>query len=205
MIARARSPVPPGEAGFTLVELMVSLMIFGMLAAAGVSLLSFSVRAQAASTERLREVSAIQRARSILTADLAQAAPRITRDMDGVRQPAFIGGTGAPGEVALAFVRRGWTNREGSPRASMQKVEYRVVEDRLERRAYPMLDGAAIGPPSVVIADVRGVRLRYRVGADWLDRWESTRPEAMPQVVEAVIDVPRFGEVRQLFLAGTGS
>ena len=28
---------------------------------------------------------------------------------------------------------------------------------------------------------------------------------ALPQVVEAVIDVPRFGEVRQLFLTGTGA
>jgi general secretion pathway protein J len=67
-----------------------------------------------------------------------------------------------------------------------------------------MLDGAQIGPPSVVIAGVSGVRLRYRIGADWIERWDSTRPEAMPQVVEAVIDLPRFGAVRQLFLTGIG-
>lgn len=200
-----RRCVSSGEGGFTLVELMVSLMIFGMLAAAGVGLLQFSVRSQAASGERLDEVAALQRARAILTADLAQAAPRITRDRSGARIVAFAGGTGAEGEPALAFVRRGWSNSEGNPRANLQKVEYRRVGDRLERRAYPMLDGAEIGPSSLVIGGVRSLRLRYRSGADWLDRWDSARPGAMPQVVEAVIDVPRFGTVRQLFLVGPGA
>ena len=191
--------------GFTLVELMISLLIFGMLAAAGVALLGFSVRAQQASSERLDEVAALQRARAILTSDLAQAAPRITRDRDGARSNAFVGGTGADGEVALAFVRRGWSNSEGLPRAGLQKVEYRLIGDRLERRAYPMLDGAEIGPPALVMGHVRSLRLRYRIGADWLERWDSTRPGALPQVVEAVIEVPRFGAVRQLFLSGTGA
>ena len=90
------------------------------------------------------------------------------------------------------------------PRASLQKVEYRLVGDRLERRYYPMLDGAEIGPPAVVVSGVGSLRLRYRLGNDWLDRWETTRPGAMPEAVEVVMQVPRFGEVRQLFLTGTG-
>lgn len=184
---------------------MVSLAIFGMLAAAGVGLLSFSVRAQSASAERLGEVAALERVRAILTADLAQATPRITRDADGNRQVAFIGGSGASNEIALGFVRRGWSNAQDAPRASLQKVEYRLVGDRLERRAYPMLDGAAIGPPAVIVAGVRSLKLRYRVAGDWLDRWDATRPGALPRAVEAVIEVPRFGQVRQLFLTGTGA
>ena len=39
--------------GFTLVEMLVSLLIFAMLAAAGVTLLSFSVRAQDVAETRL--------------------------------------------------------------------------------------------------------------------------------------------------------
>ena len=41
------------EHGFTLVEVMIALMIFGMLAAAGVAILTFSVRAQTATGKRL--------------------------------------------------------------------------------------------------------------------------------------------------------
>lgn len=193
------------EAGFTLVEMMVSLLIFGLLAAAGVGLLGFSVRAQGASAERLGEVAAVERVRALLTADLAQAAPRVTRNDRGDRVPAFAGGTGAPGEPALVFVRRGWSNADGAPRASLQKVEYRLDGDRLERRAYAMLDGAAAGPPAVIASGVKSLRLRYRSGADWHDRWDPTKPDQLPQLVEMTVDVPRFGEVRQLFLAGTGA
>ena len=47
--------------GFTLVEVMVALMIFGMIASAGVGLLAFSVRAQGATVERLDDVGALAR------------------------------------------------------------------------------------------------------------------------------------------------
>jgi general secretion pathway protein J len=64
--AFGRSPSPQAgrikEAGFTLVELMVSLMIFGMLSAAGVALLSFSVRAQEAAESRLGDLAQLRRA-----------------------------------------------------------------------------------------------------------------------------------------------
>ena len=59
--------------GFTLVEVMVALMIFGMIAAAGVAILSFSVRAQATSAARLDDTAALHRTVAALSADLAQA------------------------------------------------------------------------------------------------------------------------------------
>jgi general secretion pathway protein J len=62
--------------GFTLVELLVALTIFAMLAATGVTLLSFSVRTQEAAGERLDRLAEIRRAGALLTSDLAQAAPR---------------------------------------------------------------------------------------------------------------------------------
>ena len=46
--------------------------------------------------------------------------------------------------------------------------------------------------------------LRYRIGAEWRDRWDSKRPGALPRAVEAVIDLEGIGPVRQLFLTGTG-
>lgn len=190
--------------GFTLVELMVALLIFGLLAAAGVSLLGFSVRAQAASQERLDEVANIRRLGAILTADLAQATPRISRNAAGETRIAFFGGTGAEGELALAFTRRGWDNHGAAPRASMQRVEYRLVDDRIERRAFPMLDGAEADPPATIIRGVRSLALRYRTRDEWRERWDPTRPTDLPRAVEAVAEIDGLGRVRQLFLTGTG-
>lgn len=190
--------------GFTLIELMVALLIFGLLAAAGVSLLSFSVKAQAASKERLDEMAGVRRLGAILTADLAQAAPRISRNVAGETRIAFFGGTGAEGELALAFTRRGWDNYGAAPRASLQRVEYRLVDDRIERRSFPMLDGAESGAPATIIRGVRSFALRYRARDEWRERWDPTRATDLPRAVEVVAEIEGLGRVRQLFLAGTG-
>jgi general secretion pathway protein J len=193
------------ELGFTLVELLVSLLIFGMLAAAGVALLSFSVRAQEVAEGRLDDLAALRRAGALLAGDLAQAAPRAFRDEAGAVRPAFDGGTGEGGGAALAFVRRGWENVDDSPRPSLQKVEYRLVGGRLERRSYPLVDGAAPQADAAILDGVRRLRLRYRdkQGA-WRDRWDPTRITELPRAVELVMDVDGAGTTRQLFLAGTG-
>lgn len=195
---------PASQAGFTLVELLISLLIFGLLAAAGVGLLAFSVRAQEASSERLDEVSAIRRVGAILTADLAQATPRLARDMDGARMPAFVGEGGGPGRITLGFVRRGWSNGGDLARASLQRVEYRFVDGRLERQSWPMLDGAEPGKPAIVLRGVTSLAVRYRRKGEWRETWDAQRVEAMPDAVEVVMDLDRIGRVRQLFLTGTG-
>ncbi|HEY1145453.1 MAG TPA: prepilin-type N-terminal cleavage/methylation domain-containing protein, partial [Allosphingosinicella sp.] len=115
-------PLPPLRAGrnegFTLVEMMVALLIFGLISAAGVALLTFSVRAQDMADERLGKLAEVRRAGALLTSDLAQATPRISRDERGAAELAFQGGTGAGGLVSLALVRRGWANYDGAARSS---------------------------------------------------------------------------------------
>ena len=192
------------EHGFTLVELMISLMIFGMLAAAGVGLLGFSVRAQESARERLDEVAAIQRVSAVMTSDLAQATPRLVRDEGGVRQVAFVGEGGAADVVALGFVRRGWSNGGSAARASLQRVEYRLVDDRLERRTWPMLDGAAPMKPATILRGVKAMTVRYRRKGEWRERWDAERAVAIPDAVEMVLDLEGVGLVRQLFVAGPG-
>jgi general secretion pathway protein J len=196
---------PSGQQGFTLVELLVALLIFGMLSAAGVALLSFSVRAQDLADARLDDVAAMRRAGALLTGDLAQAAPRIVRDEAGAVQPAFVGGAGGQGDVALALVRRGWDNPEGVSRPSLQKVEYRLAGNRLERTAYRHLDGADPMAPATVLEGVEAFGLRYRDGeGEWRERWDPTRITDLPRAVEMTVDLEEREPVRQLFLVGAG-
>ncbi|HEX8622739.1 MAG TPA: type II secretion system minor pseudopilin GspJ [Allosphingosinicella sp.] len=198
-------PLPvPGRNGFTLVELLVSLFIFGMLSAAGVALLSFSVRAQEAAEARLGDLADFRRAGALLAGDLAQAAPRLARDSAGNARPAFQGGGGEEGGVVLAFVRRGWENLDDTPRPSLQRVEYRFADGRLERRVYPRLDGAAPLPATTVTEGVRRVRFRYRDGeGNWRERWDPTKATELPRAVELVMDAEGSGTTRQLFQTGT--
>lgn len=183
---------------------MISLLIFGLLAAAGVALLSFSVRAQGATAAKLDDVSALNRLSSILTADLAQATTRQTRGEGGETLPAFAGESGSTGTPLLRFVRGGWSNLDGTPRASEQKVEYGIADNALARVAYPMLDGAKPLPPTAMIDHVRQVLLRYRIKGAWSDRWAGTRQAPLPDALELRVLRDNGVETRQLFLVGTG-
>ena len=181
------------EHGFTLIELLVALMIFAMLAGAGVLLLGNSVSAQAQVKARLDDMAAVQRAGGALSADLGQAVPRITRTEAGTLAPAFWAHDGGEGTPVMQFVRGGWDNLGDMPRPSLQKVEYWVRQGRLERRTYAQLDGAAGDDPAALLNNVESVALRFRdAQGKWREDWTPTQPDLMPRAVEMI--VTRTGE-----------
>ena len=187
------------EHGFTLVEVMVALLIFAMLAAAAVAILSMSVRAQAVTGQKLDAMAAVSRTTAILSADLAQAVARPTRDEGGVQTPAMVAGPDA-----MRLVRAGWSNLDQAQRPSLQKVAYRLNGDALERVAWPLLDGAAPMEPAVLMDHVRELHLRYRFNGAWLDQWQGQPGVALPQAAEMTIVRDDGTIFRQLFLVGTG-
>lgn len=195
--------VRTGERGFTLVEMLIALVIFGMITAAGVTLLTLTVRTRDLADRQLESVGALRRTDALLNADLAQAAPRIRRDGDGRPRPAFTGSDGSEA-LLLAFVRRGW--EDGAIfRSSLQRVEYRLLEGRLERWRYDSVDGEGRPVTMPLLEGVRRVQLRYRDrDGSWRERWDPTDPSRLPAAVELVSDSESQGQVRQLFLVGSG-
>ena len=193
-----------GEAGFTLIEVMVALLIFGMIALAGVAILSFSIRAQAATGAKLDDIGALDRTMSTLGADLAQAQARASRDERGTPRPAFTGEGGSAVAPMLSLVRGGWTNIDAVPRATAQKIVWRLDGHVLVRQAYPMIDGAAPLAPAAMMTRVRGVALRYRYAGAWTGRWTGAVGPPLPQAM--AIDIVRDDGTlfRQLFLVSTG-
>lgn len=189
------------SAGFTLVEMMIALTIFGMLTAAAVTLLSLTARTRETSERRLAELGELRRLGALLTADLAQAAPRSFRDQAGRRRPAFAGAAG-DSAMLMVFVRRGWDAGEGG---ALQRVAYRLRDDRLERLGAARVDGGAAGTAVTLLDRVLALRLRYRdEDGAWRERWDPTDPAELPAAVELVTDSDGHGMVRQLFLVGTG-
>lgn len=186
-----------GAHGFTLIEVMVALLIFSMIAAAGVALLSFSVRAQATTQARLAEVAGLARLSSALSADLAQLVDRPTRDIDGTARAAFVGEADR-----LTFVRGGRVSYDDAPRPELQKVTWRLQGDALVRQGWPMLDGAVPGEPAAMMAGVRRVRWRYRSRGAWSDRFAGSPTDALPQAAEVTVVRADGQAVRALFYIG---
>jgi general secretion pathway protein J len=187
--------------GFTLVEMLVALAIFGLVSAAGVTVMRFTVDNQMIVRAHSDRVAAFQRARAILKADLAQAAARRTRGEDGrPARDSFYGASSDRPGVLLHLARRGWENPDAAPRASVQYVEYRLIDGRLERAARPELDGAKLGRPQVLLERVRSAGVRFLWHGQWIENLPGGPSDPLPQAVSLDITIDDIGAVRQLFV-----
>ncbi|KAK0351411.1 hypothetical protein LTR94_025065 [Friedmanniomyces endolithicus] len=187
--------------GFTLVEVLVALAMFALLAGAGFLLLSQTIDARfiiRAETERTGD---LQRLRALLKADLAQAAPRRTRGPTGRPLPRALMGAQAPGDPVLVLVRNGWSNPDSAPRPSLQRVEYRVIDDRLERSVAPYLDGARAGAPQVLYRGVSDVSVTFIQDGSEASAFLASSDRPLPDAVRIVMTVKGLGRLEQLFLA----
>ncbi|OYX05159.1 MAG: type II secretion system protein GspJ [Caulobacter vibrioides] len=188
--------------GFTLIEMMVALLIFALITAAGVAVMSSTLTNQGAVRVRVERYAELQRMRALVKADLSQAATRRTRGEDGL--PALTAFAGVSpwvvGGPLLAFTRRGYENPDQAPRASMQYVEYALVEGRLERRTRPALDGARLGPAQVVLTDVESIQSAYLFDGVWRPTWRGEATADIPAAVRLNVKLKDLGEIDQLFL-----
>ena len=189
--------------GFTLVEMMVALFIFALIATTGVVLLSVGVRAQATATARLDDTAAVRRMSVLLANDFAQVMPRTTRASDGAVLRAFTGNDGTSNALILGYVRGGWSNLENAPRAGVQRVDVVLESGRLERRGYAALDGNATATAIVLAEGVTAVAMRYRDRkGDWRQRWDEPLIASLPAAVEMTLTRGREPPLTLAFVAG---
>ena len=178
--------------GFTLIEMLIALVIFALIAGSALLLLRFSVDAEAASRTKTQQIAAARRFLSVWNADLAQAVPRPARDVSGVAGAALEAPVGAPDGVILRLTRGGWSNFDGAPRPSLQRVEYRWQGGKLVRAGYPFLDGARVDIAAPLADSPAPPRLRFRTrDGNWQDSWEPQRSAELPVAIE--LNLPQRG------------
>ena len=146
----------PMEAGFTLVEVLIAMAITAFVSVLSYQTLSTAlvgIESARVESERLHEIN---RAFTVLSRDIRQLADRPIRDEFGQVASAVSGGELA--RDPLRLTRSGWHNSTGAPRSTLQRVAYRLEEDRLLRLSYPVLDRTtAIEPTETVL--IEGVEL----------------------------------------------
>lgn len=209
------------QKGFTLVELLIALLVFAMISAAGVYSLQLGVQARTQLSVADKRIRTHEIMRAILKDDLSLIAPRSVRNEFGDLGPAaFVGGRGfdsrAPvdGETPLmGFVRRNWANPDGvSPRSTLQYVEYLLIDEALVRRVRPYLDDMRGQPRTdrIILQNVRDLAVDFyeqetSTGLQWSTIWPlpAVDTEFAPRAVRVRFETDRYGEIEQLFWIGT--
>ena len=193
--------------GFTLLELLVALAVFSIMAVAAYSGLRNVLYTRAAVEEQNRRLAAVQLAVYRLEQDIEQATPRGVRDEYGEPQGALLGG--ALTDDRLILTRAGWDNPLGQPRASLQRVAYRLRDGRLWRLHWPVLDrGGLIEPRETLLLErVRDFKVQFLDQDDWRDDWpppssstddRKPDPDRLPRAVEIRLTLEDWGEITRL-------
>jgi type II secretion system protein J len=206
--------IPRGssESGFTLVEALVSVFVFGLLAVGCVGMLATSVQTRGRLTAAEDDLRHIEVARALLSADMAQLLPAAPGEGVTARN-AFIGqGAGVVTGRRIAFTRT--VGEAGiSPSAGAQQpglsgtsaidVEYRIDgQGRLIRRIHSRGAGPDAVQDRILFRHAGEARFEFNDGLRWRQDW-AANVVARPAAVAIVIDLPRYGSIRLSAFAGT--
>ena len=209
----------PMEAGFTLVEVLIAMAITAFVSVLSYQTLSTAlvgIESARTESERLHEIN---RAFTVLSRDVRQLTNRPVRDEFGQVASAVSGGELA--RDPLRLTRSGWHNSTGAPRSTLQRVAYRLEEDRLLRLSYPVLDRTTAIEPTgtVLIEGVELFELRFLPSIDavevdrnqvidrrfWQESWVADvgftdKLIDPPAAIEVRVTLNDWGELERLYV-----
>ena len=194
-----------GTRGFTLIELLVALAVFAVLATLAFGGLNEAVIQSERLDASQKRWAEVQRAVRILENDIVQARARPVRSILGRDHEPALRAARAGG---MELTRGGWLNPALHPRAELQRVRYRLLEDRLVREYWPVLDriGATAAAGEVVLTGVTEFRLEFLPATDsgpgnWTGSWPppgETSQEPLPLGVRLTLALSELGRISRL-------
>ncbi len=192
--------------GFTLIEVLVAMAIFGVMTVLAYMSLGQTLTNADLLTARMDRLQAVQRTMRFIGNDLLTAAPRPVRsELGDTYLPAVH--VSAGNEYALAITHGGWPNPAGLPRSTMQRTVYLLQEDKLLRVYNTVLDSTYTNNAiaTEILDGVLG--LEFRMIQDNLETTTQWPPPGMqgssalqirPRAVEIILTLEDEGEIRRI-------
>lgn len=188
--------------GFTLIEMILALTIFAMLAMATYTVLNNTISSKEQIDSASAQLRDLQRAMMMIEGDFSQIVQRKIRingeqpSDDYFRAEQYLLDSE---ELGIGFVRDGWTNPAMIlPRSELQAVGYRVVEGGLERLYTNYVDADMNTEPRVqpLLKGVSKIEVRY-----WDDNeWQEEQPDdALPSLIKIILFTDSYGEIERVF------
>ncbi|MEZ5566390.1 MAG: type II secretion system minor pseudopilin GspJ [Gammaproteobacteria bacterium] len=198
-----------GQAGFTLLELLVAMGIFALIGVMALGGLNNIVNQSTMAGQQDERLASLQRALRIIALDLGSADPRYVRDELGDRKELPFLAEGR-GDYLVRLTRGGWANPAQLPyRGTLQRVQYRLEDGKLLREYWPVLDRVLGLEPRqeellTGVEDVKLLFLDTSSGApEWQQQWPPLRNSTgaaagRPRAVQVTLELEDWGEVERL-------
>jgi general secretion pathway protein J len=200
-------PLRGRSAGFTLLELLVALAIFALLAVMSYAGLSTVLNTEQVVDTEMERLTEIQRSVAFITRDIQQTVDRPIRDAYGDPQPALAGSTllATAETPVLELTRNGYRNPLGTNRSTLQRVAYRVADHTLLRDTWRVLDRAQDSQPDSVTlcTGINALQIRYLdQDQNWHEQWPPQDSQyqgpAIPLAVEVTLELDDWGDIVRL-------
>ena len=190
------------QAGFTLIDILVAVLVLAIMITAAYAGLNAVVGVREDTRAEMQHFHNLQLAMVTLDRDLEQAIARPIRHASGDLSPGMVGGNNNVPE--LRFTRNGHPNPLQLPRSGLQRIAYGVKNDNLVRYFYPVLDRTVEQDPQqqIVLKGVTALHLRFMDQfGKWHDNWPPLNVEPGqyndidPVAVSVTLDTKRWGKI----------
>jgi general secretion pathway protein J len=197
--------------GFTLLEVLMAVFIFSIVAALAYGGYNQLLKQNEIVDSNASRTRAIQATMQRIAEDFEMIEPRPVREPLGESvEPALRSDTRT--ETLAELTRSGWSNPAGVSRSTLQRVAYRLQDNKLQRAYWNALDRTlSAEPTSATLLDhVRTVSFRFMdQNQSWHEQWPPlgySGPDAArlrPIAVEITLDLEDWGKlVRLVEVAG---
>jgi general secretion pathway protein J len=173
--------------GFTLIEALLALAIFGVIAVLAYRATTSLTDGEARLSSEAARWRALEALFTRFEADIRQAVPRSVR-VGAAREPAWLG-TSFDGQGAVVFTRAG-AEFSQEPAPAGQRIGYRLRDGAIELAYWPQLDHTDAAQPFVypLIADVASLELDYLTRDNrWRNRWPLLGEDDIPRAVRLTL------------------
>ncbi|MEE8365301.1 MAG: type II secretion system minor pseudopilin GspJ [Gammaproteobacteria bacterium] len=190
--------------GFTLLEMLVAVAIFAVMAGIAYSSLNQTVKIGNQVSEAGHRLSELQFALTYFNRDWMQVSPRKIRNQYGDTENQVV-----LADNSISFTRSGWGNLLQHKRSELQRVQYQLVGNKLLRRHWRSLDQGIGEEPltTVILSAVESFEIQFIDAEERpINRWpdEVTQGLGEPVALILVVNLDKFGEIRRILEVPNG-
>lgn len=173
--------------GFTLIEVLISLVILSIIAIVSTNFLQSSIDLRNQSKSKVDDIKVFNLGVSTIRRDLMSTVNLPMRDNFGNQLPNFIGSNTDKKITFLGFI-----NRIDSSRSSISRIEYLFDDTKFIRRVYFTADPYDYDDhiDSVIFDNIDDVEISFLSDNRWFAEWPAGQTAAykIPKLVKIEIN-----------------